>query len=96
MKYLCRKSCFVNGQIYLKDEVRELPDSMVKPEKNWQLVGGEPVVEPTSDATEKPPETSEPPVHKHHYRKDGTCACGAVLSLAAMKRRERKAKKAQS
>ena len=36
--------------------------------------------------------TPKPKPHKHHYRKDGTCKCGAVLSEKRMKKRELKAK----
>ena len=39
MKYLCLRNCFINGQIYLKGEEHELPDSMVKPAKKWQALG---------------------------------------------------------
>lgn len=38
-------------------------------------------------------EPVEPKPHKHNYRKDGTCACGAALSAKQMKRRELKAKR---
>lgn len=39
MKYRCLRNCFINGQIYLKGEVHELPDSMRKSEKHFQPLG---------------------------------------------------------
>ncbi|MBA7648638.1 hypothetical protein ES703_56426 [subsurface metagenome] len=47
MKYRCLRNCFINGQIYLKGETWELPDSMEKSEKHFQPLGEQPVeVEP--------------------------------------------------
>ncbi len=87
MKYRCLRNCFINGQIYLKGEEHVLPDSM-KENDHFQPLGH--TDEP--DAPEKSPERP----HKHHYRKDGTCSCGEVLSQARMKKRELKAKKAKT
>ena len=59
-------------------------------EKEPEVAPAEKAVEPP---VEKPPAPAlAPRPHKHHYRKDGTCACGAVLSATMMKKRELKAK----
>lgn len=53
MKYLCLRNCFVNGQIYLKGEVHELPDSMRESTKFQPL--GQPVeVEPEPEPKSEP------------------------------------------
>ncbi len=46
MKYRCLRNCFINGELYLKGEVHELPDSMVKSEKHFQPLGQPVEVEP--------------------------------------------------
>jgi len=85
MKSRCLRNCFIDGQIYLKGEEYELPNSLKNSPKFQPL--GQPVeVEAEGRG----------PVHKHYYRRDGTCACGAKLAPAWMKRRELKAKKAKS
>ncbi len=38
-KYMCLRNCFVNVQLWKKDKVYELPDSMDKDPKNFRLVG---------------------------------------------------------
>ena len=85
MKYLVLRDCYVNDRFRREGETVNLPDDMRKSPKNFAPVDA-------PDASEKPSEQS----HKHFYRKDGTCACGTVLSAKAMKRRERKANKAKS
>lgn len=56
-----------------------------------EACGGTGVI--TTEKQEETPEEKSAPVHKHYYRKDGICACGAKLSPAGMKRRELKARK---
>ncbi|KKL70866.1 hypothetical protein LCGC14_2100650 [marine sediment metagenome] len=38
-KYVCLRNCFVNVQLWKKDKVYELPDSMDKDPKNFRPVG---------------------------------------------------------
>ena len=53
MKYRCIRNCFINGQIYLKGEEYELPDSLKNSAKFQPL--GEPVeVEPEPEPEPKP------------------------------------------
>ena len=46
MKYLCLRNCYVEDVLWRKGEVYELPDNMVKSEKNFQPLGEQPVEEP--------------------------------------------------
>ena len=39
MKYVCLRNCFVNVQLWKKDKVYDLPDSMEKDPKNFRRVG---------------------------------------------------------
>ena len=59
MKYRCIRNCFINGQIYLKGEEHELPDSM-KESTKFQPLGELVAVEPESEP-ESEPTISEPP-----------------------------------
>lgn len=56
MKYRCLRNCFINGQIYLKGEVHELPDSMRKSEKHFQPLEA-PVPEPEPEKAAPAPKT---------------------------------------
>ena len=53
MKYRCLRNCFINGQIYLKDEVHELSDNIS--ERHFQ-----PVEQPVEVEPEPKPEPVKP------------------------------------
>jgi len=56
MNFRCIRSCFIGGQIYLKDDVWNLPESFMESTK-FQALGQPPVEEPDTDA----PETQREP-----------------------------------
>ena len=50
MKYICLRNCYVNDRFWHQGEVYELPDDMVKSEKNFK---------PVSDVPESPTSPAE-------------------------------------
>ena len=86
MKYRVLRSCFVNGQIYLKDEVHEIPDSMRESTKFQPL--GE-VVEPTPDA----PETQREPKPGEFLCSDCGRVCKSAFGLQSHMRAHQSNKK---
>lgn len=55
MKYRCLRNCFIGGQLYLKGEVHELPDSMRGSTKFQALGQPEPEPEPEPVKPDKIP-----------------------------------------
>lgn len=62
MKYLCLRDCYVEDVLWRKGEVYELPDNMVKSEKNFQPLGEQPIEEPEPKAPEPKPKPVKPDV----------------------------------